>query len=352
MFDLRPVAACVPGRPRWCRWFRGRTTGRACARLVPATWIALSLAVPGYAGPAHEGSGDVAPPFRTLFALEGARSPVDTAWSRLFARAVSGTAQDIRDYATIASAARAAAPAAAADPVAPGSTAGPSITWAPLLRQTFGFLFVQQAYRAAFERYTWEETLRGPFWDDYFTAAGNLCCWDDGDKWTTNWLFHPLLGSAAAFVFANNHRDSMTTPPGASGRYWSAKAKQGIYATAYSAYFEVGPVLSESAIGNVGLGGEGQTWSDMVITPAAGLAVSVGEDFLRAHVIDRIDRANHFWGATAALFLNPTRSFANLVALKTPWADPPWLSLRRAARANRSESMRPVPSLQTTPTGH
>ena len=30
-------------------------------------------------------------------------------------------------------------------------------------------------------------------------------------------------------VFANNHRDSMTTPPGASGRYWSAKAKQGVY---------------------------------------------------------------------------------------------------------------------------
>jgi hypothetical protein len=46
--------------------------------------------------------------------------------------------------------------------------------------------------------------------------------------------------------------------------------------------------------------------------------MSAGEDVLRAYVIDRIDRWNHFWGATAAIFLNPTRTFANLLAFKIP----------------------------------
>jgi hypothetical protein len=64
-----------------------------------------------------------------------------------------------------------------------------------------------------------------------------------------------------------------------------------------------------------------------------GLLISTGEDALRATLIDRLDRWNHFWGATAAIFLNPTRSFANLIAFRTPWADPPWLTLRREAEA-------------------
>jgi hypothetical protein len=33
-----------------------------------------------------------------------------------------------------------------------------------------------------------------------------------------------------------------------------------------------------------------------------------------------------------AIFLNPTRSFSNLLAFKTPWDDPAWLKLQREQR--------------------
>ena len=231
-------------------------------------------------------------------------------------------------------------PAAAATSAQARSNAGPSITWLRLLGNTLTFSLFQHSVRIAFEEHTWERTKAGPFWDDYVTSASNLCCWDDNDKWTTDWLFHPLMGSTAAFIFADNHRDSRLAPPGWSSQYWTAKGKQGLYAAAYSTYFEIGPVLSESAIGNVGLGGTGQTWHDIVITPMMGTAFAVVEDVLRRYVIDPIDRRNHFWGAVAALFGNPTRSVANVMTFQKPWADPVWLVLQRDARG-QSKRARP-----------
>ena len=69
---------------------------------------------------------------------------------------------------------------------------------------------------------------------------------------TTNYVWHPLMGSAASFVFANNHGASQETPIGNTSRYWKAKGAQGIYSFVYSLNFELGP-LSEASIGNVGL---------------------------------------------------------------------------------------------------
>ena len=218
-----------------------------------------------------------------------------------------------------------AAASAAGNPDAATSGAGKDggVAWRSLLKQSFALLVVQQAYRAAFEDGTWAETKRGIFWDDYVASARTLCCWDDGDKFTTNKLFHPMLGSTSAFIFANNHAPSQRTPPGNTRRYWSNKTKAMAYAAVYSAYFEMGPVLSEAAIGNVGLTRGQQTWQDIVITPTVGTALSVGEDLLRVHVIDKVDRRSHALGIPLALLLNPTRSVANVFAGRLPWRAPP-----------------------------
>jgi hypothetical protein len=219
--------------------------------------------------------------------------------------------------------------------MAPAYAQQPSITWGPLLRQSFALLTFQHWFRATFEDGTWAATTEGPFWDDYVNSVKGLCCWDDGDKGTTNWLFHPMLGSAATMLFANNHADSQRTPLGNTRAYWGVKGKQFLFATAYSTYFELGPVLSEAAIGNVGLDYSEMTWLDLVVTPILGTGLSIGEDLLRKYVIAPVDRRNHFFGAVMAIFLNPTRSFVNLFALRTPWADPEWLPERRVPRYGR-----------------
>ncbi len=204
----------------------------------------------------------------------------------------------------------------------PGGARGGPIEWRPLLRDSLVLLTVQHAFRAAFEDGTWHETTTGVFWDDYAASVKTLCCWDDGDKFSTNYLFHPLMGSTAAFVFANNHGDSRASAPG-SRRYWSAKGKALAYITVYSAYFEIGPVLSESAIGNVGLTPGQQTWGDFVVTPVVGLGVSMVEDVLQLKIVDKVRRRHRAWGNTLSVVLNPTRAVANVMGGAAPWRVPP-----------------------------
>ena len=285
-------------------------------------------------------AADVSSPFRHLF-TDNVRQEPPRVWSNLFTIAPDGMLLAEANRVVIPSPSPLALPpAAAATSAQARDTSGPSITWRRLLGETLLFSLFQHSVRIAFEEHTWERTKMGPFWDDYVTSASNLCCWGDNDKWTTNWLFHPLMGSTAAFIFADNHRDSRLAPPGWTSQYRSAKGKQGLYAAAYSTYFEIGPILSESAIGNVGLGGTGQTWHDIVVTPVMGTAMSVVEDVLRRYVIDPIDRRNHFWGAVAALFGNPTRSVANVMTLQKPWGDPVWLTLQRDARGQSKSTRR------------
>ena len=142
-------------------------------------------------------------------------------------------------------------PIPSADPATTSLPEKGAIAWRSLLRDSMVMLLVQQTFRVTFEDST-RENLGGPFFKEWFESASTLCCWDDGDKTTTNYLFHPLMGSTSAFVFANSHRASQDTPIGANSRYWKAKGAQGIYAFIYGLNFELGP-LSEASLGNVGL---------------------------------------------------------------------------------------------------
>jgi hypothetical protein len=210
-----------------------------------------------------------------------------------------------------------------ADPATSPAQEQGSIAWRSLFRDSVVLLLVQQTYRLTLEDSGTRESLKGPFFRDWFDSVSTLCCWDDGDRVTTNYLFHPLLGSTTSFVFANNHRASQETPIGNNSRYWKAKGAQGIYSFIYSLNYEIGP-LSEASIGNVGLTPGEMTYCDFVVTPALGLLISIGEDAARLHIIDRVKRNHLYWGNTLALLLNPTRSVANVMGGKLPWRGPAW----------------------------
>ncbi len=211
-------------------------------------------------------------------------------------------------------------------PAAKATTPPPEkggIAWRSLFRDSIVLLLVQQSYRLTLEDSGTRENLKGPFFKDWFASVSTLCCWNDGDRITTNYLFHPLMGSTAAFVFANNHRTSQETPIGNNSRYWKAKGAQGLYSFIYSLNYEIGP-LSEASLGNVGMKPGEMTYCDFVLTPGIGLLVSIGEDAARLHIIDRVRRNHLYWGNTLAVLLNPTRSVANVVGGKRPWRGPAW----------------------------
>ena len=214
-------------------------------------------------------------------------------------------------------------PIPSADPATTPPPEKGAIAWRSLLRDSIVLLLAQQTYRLTLEEGSTRENLEGPFFEDWFASVSTLCCWNDGDRVTTNYLFHPLLGSTSSFIFANNHRASQETPIGNNRGYWKVKGAQGLYSFIYSLNYEIGP-LSEASIGNVGLKPGEMTYCDFVLTPGVGLLISIGEDAARLHIIDRVKRNHLYWGNTLAVLLNPTRAVANVVGGKRPWRGPAW----------------------------
>ncbi|OGN04042.1 MAG: hypothetical protein A2925_04695 [Candidatus Yanofskybacteria bacterium RIFCSPLOWO2_01_FULL_44_22] len=179
------------------------------------------------------------------------------------------------------------------------------------------FLGIQTSIRLTEEKTIRE--LKGPFLKDWFESVRSIRGWNDGNTSLTNWVGHPLMGSTAAFIFAQNHEPSKRAKPGWNKAYWNSKKKQLIFSFIYSENFEFGPV-SESSIGNVGLRRKGeQSYMDHVVTPLAGTLLSIGEDLIDYKLIRPVMKTHKAWGAILAFFLNPTRSAANMLAFKWPW---------------------------------
>jgi hypothetical protein len=76
--------------------------------------------------------------------------------------------------------------------------------------------------------------------------------WGDGDDFLVNYIGHPLEGAVTGDIFIQNDPHGRSESFGKSGAYWKSRFRAMLYAAAYSAYFEVGPVLSEAALGNEG----------------------------------------------------------------------------------------------------
>jgi hypothetical protein len=93
-----------------------------------------------------------------------------------------------------------------------------------------------------------------PFWYDYwaFSANFHMSRWGDGDNFLVNYIGHPMEGAVAADIFLNNDPKGRSARFGKSSSYWYSRLKAMGWAAVFEAYFEIGPVFSEAAIGNEG----------------------------------------------------------------------------------------------------
>ena len=75
--------------------------------------------------------------------------------------------------------------------------------WGPALQQAGMFLGIEHALRIAAEPET-RESLKGPFWRDYFASVRSLRGWSDGDSLAVAYIAHPMQGSASGFIAVQN----------------------------------------------------------------------------------------------------------------------------------------------------
>lgn len=187
----------------------------------------------------------------------------------------------------------------------------PNINVKVLILSSSFFLGVQHGIRMAEEKTRRE--LDGPFFDDWFRAAGTWQGWNDNGKKFTNWVAHPLQGSVYATLFAHSHRQSINARFGRNRNYWSAKGKQFLYAFLMTEMFELGPA-SEASLGNVN-----QAGIDHVLTPTLGTAISIAEDAADHYFVRDALRNHRVWGKFLACTITPTKMVANAFAFRALW---------------------------------
>lgn len=204
-------------------------------------------------------------------------------------------------------------------PSSPVLVASEGVQWTPLLTQSLLFLGVQHGFRFATEAGT-REGMRGPFLNGWYQSLSALHGWSDGDPFYVNYVGHPLQGAVSGFLFQANDPKYRAIEFGNNRDYWKSRLRATAFSFAYSTQFEIGP-LSEASLGKVQSTYPQQGFVDHVATPIIGTLWMVGEDILDRYVIRRVEgRTENPWVRMMARgWLNPGRSFANMMRLKAPW---------------------------------
>ena len=196
--------------------------------------------------------------------------------------------------------------------------------WNAAFRQSMFFLAIEHAFRIGTEEGT-RADLKGPFFKDYFRAVRSLRGWSDGDPFLVNYIGHPMQGSVAGFIQIHNDPKGVNEKVSLNKSYWRSRLKAFGWSFAYSTQFELG-LFSEAAIGNVGMRPYGKSkhpmaYVDLVVTPVVGTGWLVGEDMLDRYLVQFLEDkiGNRVAGLLIRTFLNPTRSFANILRGQKPW---------------------------------
>lgn len=188
--------------------------------------------------------------------------------------------------------------------------------WKPAIRQSLIIQGFQLGYALVIQEKT-RRALKGPFFDDYWESIKGVRGWDDGNKFFTNYIAHPMQGGMTGFIFVQNHDRAKKQKFGESKQYWKDRFKAFVWSAAWSTNWEIGPI-SQSSVGNVGLYGH-QGYVDFVITPTVGTGWMLTEEALDRYVIRHLETKGPKVKKIVRTFLNPMRSVANLLRFKEPW---------------------------------
>lgn len=189
--------------------------------------------------------------------------------------------------------------------------------WQAAVKQSLMLLSVQHGYALAVQEKTRRALANGNFFTDYWRSVKGLHGWDDGNRFFTNYVAHPMQGALTGFIFIQNHDRAKTQKFGDSRQYWKDRFKTFIWSTAWSTQWELGPV-GQAAIGNLGLY-KGMGYVDLVITPTVGTGWLVTEEAIDRYIIRHIEKHSFIVKMFSRVLLNPMRAVANVLRFREPW---------------------------------
>jgi hypothetical protein len=173
------------------------------------------------------------------------------------------------------------------------------------------------------------DTLNGHWFRNYIGSVSELRGWSDSDTFMAPYIGHPLEGSIFGYIFRENDPKYQNVQWGDGRVYFVSLLRSMAWSAVWHTQWKIGPI-SEASIGNVMLHAS-PGFITLVDTPTLGALTMLAEDVADRYLIIGLENhtANRAVIILARSFLNPGRTFANIMAFQVPWRRGTRLSLFR-----------------------
>jgi hypothetical protein len=200
--------------------------------------------------------------------------------------------------------------------------------WKPALGEALLFTGIMHTFNLATEAGT-RDALNGPWLKDYLRSVGELRGWSDSDRFMAPYVGHPIEGSVFGFIERQNDPKFKLVQLGDGREYWVSMLRSMAYSAVWHTQWKIGPA-SEASIGNVMLHAS-PGFITLVDTPTLGFVTMLAEDAADRYVIMGVENRtdNRMVIILMRSFLNPGRTFANMMAFRPPWVRDTRLNLFR-----------------------
>lgn len=163
------------------------------------------------------------------------------------------------------------------------------------------------------------DTLNGHWLEQYLQSVSELRGWSDGDKFMSPYVGHTIEGAVFGYIERQNDPKYRTVQWGDGREYFISLLRSLAYSAVWHTQWKIGPV-SEASIGNVMLHAS-PGFITLTDTPTLGTVAMIAEDAADRYLIMGLENrtSNRPLILLTRSFLNPGRSFANLMAFRVPW---------------------------------
>jgi hypothetical protein len=212
-------------------------------------------------------------------------------------------------------------------PSASGNTTNPQdfpskrakrFRWAPALGESLLYTGIMHTFDLWTEAGT-RDALNGHWFQQYTRSVSELRGWSDSDTFMAPYVGHPIEGSVFGYIERQNDPPYRLVQFGDGRDYWVSLLKSMAYSAVWHTQWKIGPA-SEASIGNVMLHAS-PGFITLVDTPTLGFCTMLAEDAADRYLIMGLENrtSNAVLIAATRSFLNPGRTFANMMAFRLPW---------------------------------
>ena len=190
--------------------------------------------------------------------------------------------------------------------------------WKPALGESLLYTGIMHTFDITTEAGT-RDALNGHWFTHYIDSVSELRGWSDSDTFMAPYVGHPIEGSVFGFIERQNDPRFRLVQWGDGRDYWISMLRSMAYSAVWHTQWKIGPA-SEASIGNVMLHAS-PGFITLVDTPTLGFCTMLAEDAADRYLIIGLENrtTNRTIIILTRTFLNPGRTFANMMAFRPPW---------------------------------